>query len=148
MSTISKVAEKYRQVYNSEPLIIQSPGRINLIGEHTDYNAGLVLPAAIEKYIYMAIGERQDTTVNIYSDDFLDNYSGTTEDLKGATKLWPNYLLGVIKEIQKTHKLSGFNIVFGGDIPICSVISGRPVTSGTCFFTISTPRWHSNLLLL
>ena len=134
MSTISKVAEKYRQLYNSEPLIIQSPGRINLIGEHTDYNAGLVLPAAIEKYIYMAIGERQDTTVNIYSDDFLDNYSGTTDDLKGATKLWPNYLLGVIKEIQKTHKLSGFNIVFGGDIPISvGLSSSAALTVGTAF---------------
>lgn len=134
MSTISKVAEKYKQLYNSEPLIIQSPGRINLIGEHTDYNAGLVLPAAIEKYIYMAIGERQDTTVNIYSDDFLDNFTGTIDDLKGATKLWPNYLLGVIKEIQKTHKLSGFNIVFGGDIPISvGLSSSAALTVGTAF---------------
>ncbi|WP_395805251.1 galactokinase family protein, partial [Daejeonella sp.] len=55
-----KVKKKFLELFNQEPLIVRSPGRINLIGEHTDYNLGFVLPAAINKAIYLGIQKRED----------------------------------------------------------------------------------------
>ncbi len=67
---ISKLKEKFKSLFNSEPLLIRSPGRVNIIGEHTDYNEGFVLPAAIDKEIYIAIGKRDDDTIHLYAQDY------------------------------------------------------------------------------
>ncbi len=62
MSPVNAVEEKFKELYGEQPLIVRSPGRINLIGEHTDYNLGYVLPGAIDKAIYFAVAPRDDTT--------------------------------------------------------------------------------------
>lgn len=127
---------KFQELFNQEPIIIRSPGRINLIGEHTDYNMGFVLPAAIDKAIYLGIQRRPDTEIHLHSLDFDDNHTTTLDHIERSGKLWPDYILGVVNEIKldricKTHKMhpgddgieslpagpTGFNIVFGGDIP-------------------------------
>jgi galactokinase len=109
---------KFEEFFQQEPLIIRSPGRINLIGEHTDYNMGFVLPAAINKAIYLGINMRKDKGIRIYSLDFQDSFEGDLDKISVSGKLWPDYLLGVVEQIQKKHSLPcGFNIVFGGDIP-------------------------------
>ena len=109
---------KFQELFAQEPIIVRSPGRINLIGEHTDYNSGFVLPAAINKAIYLGIQKRNDGLIKMHSLDFQDDFECDIETIKTSSKLWPDYLLGVVEQIQKKYQiLQGFNIVFGGDIP-------------------------------
>lgn len=109
---------KFQELFAQEPVIVRSPGRINLIGEHTDYNSGFVLPAAINKAIYLGIQKRNDGLIKMHSLDFQDDFECDIETIKTSGKLWPDYLLGVVEQIQKKHQIQqGFNIVFGGDIP-------------------------------
>lgn len=129
------VSELYKDAFGANFRLFRSPGRINLIGEHTDYNLGLVLPAAIDKAIYIAIGKRTDNTVQLLSADFDYTHSESLDDLKPAWKLWPNYILGVTEEFKKAGKcIDGFNIVFGGDIPLSAgMSSSAAICAGTAF---------------
>ncbi|MHB1178154.1 MAG: galactokinase [Daejeonella sp.] len=114
------IAEKFKEVFNQPPLIIRSPGRINLIGEHTDYNKGFVLPAAINKAIYLGIGKRDDQEIHLHSLDYNEDHQTTTEQIVRSGRLWPDYVLGVVEQVIRMHygeMIGGFNIVFGGDIP-------------------------------
>jgi len=112
------VYEKFRSLFTDAPLLVRSPGRVNLIGEHTDYNNGLVLPAAIDKNIVLAIGKRDDNTIQLYSLDQQQGHSTTLNELERSPLLWPDYLLGVVQQlINRGYALGGFNLVFGGDIP-------------------------------
>ncbi|MDD4671273.1 MAG: galactokinase [Bacteroidales bacterium] len=98
--------------------IFTSPGRINLIGEHTDYNLGFVLPASIDKCITVAIRTNKTSIVNAYS---LDYKEMVTFDIDGEKpkQLWACYIYGVIQEMKKRGGLvGGFNAVFGGDVPL------------------------------
>lgn len=124
MSTITTISlqdavyEKYRERYSDIPLLVRSPGRVNLIGEHTDYNQGLVLPAAIDKNIIVAIGKREDNAIELYALDQQQPYHVNLDVLERSPILWPDYILGVVQQLQQRgHHLAGFNLVFGGDIP-------------------------------
>lgn len=104
---------------------VASPGRINLIGEHTDYNRGFVMPSAIDKKIYFQFRKNDtENSVRIYSETF-DTY--VTCDLNDFTKSensWENYLLGVIDEIQKAGKqFTGFDCIIKSELPIGAGIS-------------------------
>lgn len=135
MGNLKSIVDLYKEKYNSEPLIVRSPGRVNLIGEHTDYNLGSVLPGSINKYIFLAIGARADNEINIDAADYSDKFSASLTALEPAWKLWPNYLLGVINEYKKAGKLlSGVNIVFGGDIPVAAGLSSSAaITCATAY---------------
>jgi len=118
MSIIATIKDKYVELFVETPLLVRSPGRVNLIGEHTDYNQGLVLPAAINKNIYMAIGVRSDQQIYLHSIDLNDSFESNLSKIESSGKLWPDYILGVADQlIKKQHNLKGFNVVFGGDIP-------------------------------
>src|SRR6218665_386892 len=115
------IKQKFSDLFNQTPdLIIKSPGRINLIGEHTDYNDGFVLPAAIDKAIYFALRERGDRLCKFYSVDLDDYHEINLDDYAKSPKQWANYLIGVINEIQEEgHRIpAGFELAFGGDIPL------------------------------
>src|SRR5690554_6886503 len=115
---ISDIEQSFKAKFNSSPDLFCSPGRINLIGEHTDYNNGLVLPAAIDKYIIFAIAIRDDNEIHIFSQDYQDTHITSLTDIQISGKLWPDYIMGVIDQTQKIGKnISGVNIVFGGNIP-------------------------------
>lgn len=122
----SSIRSKFRELFNEDPVIIRSPGRINLIGEHTDYNNGFVLPAAINKAIYLGIQKRDDDEIHLYSLDYDDAHQTTLNNLVKSEKLWPDYILGVVEQMIRIHRMDkmrdrenikGFNVVFGGDIP-------------------------------
>lgn len=118
MKIAQNLAKQFRDLFDTEPLLVRSPGRINLIGEHTDYNHGLVLPAAINKNIYVAIQKREDEEIHLFSGHFGEIYQTSLQSVKPSGKLWPDYILGVVDEIQKSgHQLKGFNAIFDGDIP-------------------------------
>lgn len=113
-----RIRLKFRELFRQDALIIRSPGRINLIGEHTDYNKGFVLPASINKAIYLGIHKRADRLVCLHSLDYDDDFQISLDNIWSSGKLWPDYILGVLEQIQRKHQLeNGFNIVFGGDIP-------------------------------
>ena len=119
------ISDHYQQHFGNDFLTVVSPGRINLIGEHTDYNLGFVLPAAIDKGIYVGIGRSNDRRTTIYSLDMNDSIE--VEDLstlERSDKGWVNYVLGVVDQLQKAgFDIEPFNCVFGGDIPIGSGLS-------------------------
>ncbi len=112
------VCDKYNERYSATPLLVRSPGRVNLIGEHTDYNQGLVLPAAIDKNIIVAIGKRDDNTIELYALDQQESFQADLDKLERSPLLWPDYISGVVQQLQQRgHHVGGFNLVFGGDIP-------------------------------
>ncbi len=118
------IRKKFKEYYNEEPQIFRSPGRVNLIGEHTDYNEGFVLPAAIDKNILFGITPRNDNKVSIFSIDFNEEVKLNINKIQKSEKAWANYLIGVIDQLNKAGKrIKGFNCVFGGDIPIGSGLS-------------------------
>lgn len=132
---IEKIYNAFLEKYNGNPVLVQSPGRINLIGEHTDYNDGLVLPAAINKYIFFAVAKNNTEMVNVFSYDFNDSISFSINDIKRSDTSWVNYIIGVINEIQKSGKeINGFDLVFGGDIPIgAGLSSSAALETGLAF---------------
>lgn len=121
-----QVASYFIEKYNKQPTLIKAPGRINIIGEHTDYNEGLVLPASIEKGIYFAVlGNDQN---NIQIETFLTQPEKIVFQLNGEHQkfisFWGNYFKAIIEVlIAKNYTLKGMNCVFGGDIPIGSGLS-------------------------
>lgn len=123
---IEHLKQSFKKNFNISPsIIVNSPGRINLVGEHTDYNNGFVLPAAINLGIVLAIAPNQSNTCNIYSIDFDEIFTFHLEELNPTkTQTWANYIMGVVSEFQKHGKeIRGFDLAFGGDIPIGSGLS-------------------------
>src|SRR5689334_18404171 len=118
------VQNRYTQLYNAKPLVVRSPGRVNIIGEHTDYNDGFVLPAAIDKAAYVAIGRRDDDTIRLFAEELDEAFETTLSALKPSDKGWPNYILGVADQFLKSgHAIGGFNLVLSGDVPIGAGLS-------------------------
>ncbi len=117
---------------NNKMVIVRSPGRINLIGEHTDYNEGFVLPSAIDRAIYLAVAPGHDFEVTITSLDFNDNFSFDSRKPAKSEKIWANYLIGVVGELRKAgYPVNGFNCVYAGDVPIgAGMSSSAAVESG------------------
>ncbi|PLX04644.1 MAG: galactokinase [Marinilabiliales bacterium] len=121
---ISNIQDKFNELFNGKALLIESPGRINLIGEHTDYNEGFVMPAAIDKSIFLAMAENQEGIFRFYSTDFGEEYTTTEITKNVGNKKWALYLMGVLAQFQKEKvKLKGINCVFGGNIPIGAGLS-------------------------
>ncbi|MCK5815741.1 MAG: galactokinase [Flavobacteriaceae bacterium] len=106
-------------------LVIDSPGRINIIGEHTDYNNGFVLPTAIAKKIQFKFTKTEkDKKCSIYSSNFDKGFSFNLDEIQPSENQWENYLLGVIAEIQKVSDgIKGFDCVLDSTIPIGSGVS-------------------------
>lgn len=109
----------------SYDIIVNSPGRINIIGEHTDYNNGFVLPTAIDKKIKFKFRKNNNETLcKVKSLDFDTQFSIDLKSISKSETQWENYILGVLYEIQQlTDKLKGFDCEFQSDIPIGSGIS-------------------------
>jgi galactokinase len=131
---IKKLQQAFRERFNKEPLIIGAPGRVNLIGEHTDYNNGFVLPAAVDKRIYVAIAPNDTDTVNVFANQFNDSYSFSLNVTEPHTG-WMNYLLGVTYHIQQHgKKIGGVDVLIDGDIPVgAGMSSSAALCSGYGF---------------
>ncbi len=106
-------------------LTIESPGRINIIGEHTDYNMGFVLPTAIEKKIIFKFQKNNsDTSCHVYSIDYDTGFELNLDRIEKSSKEWENYILGVLNEISKrSDKLRGFDCTLESHVPIGSGVS-------------------------
>ena len=123
-SLLKHIEAKFEKLYQNTPSLFLAPGRINIIGEHTDYNDGFVLPAAIDKHIAFAVAKNDLNTFRFYSIDFHESEEVNSLELGQNIKLWAQYLIGVLAQFEKIGKLdSGFDVVFGGNIPVGAGLS-------------------------
>lgn len=135
----STIASLFREKFQQEPVLVKSPGRINLIGEHTDYNMGFVLPAAIDKAVYIAIAPRPDNELHWIAADFDSEFKGSVNALQQSPLEWPNYIQGVIEQLQKAgHTIGGFNLVLGGDVPSGAGLSSSAAVECATAFALNT----------
>ncbi|HMB91799.1 MAG TPA: galactokinase family protein, partial [Rhodothermales bacterium] len=115
----TQVLQRFREHYSEEPaFLVRAPGRVNLIGEHTDYNDGFVLPIAIDRAIWIALRARSDQHVAAYSLDYEEAVVFDLNDLKHEEAGWGEYVKGVAWVLhEEGHKLAGWEGVIGGDVP-------------------------------
>jgi galactokinase len=133
----TEVESVFREKFKEEPKLFYSPGRINLIGEHIDYNDGFVLPGAIDKGIFFAVAMNRSDQVNCYALDFDESIS---IPLSAVRKMggWKNYVLGIVSEFQKMDlPVQGFNCVFSGNIPIGGGMSSSAALEGGISFSLN-----------
>ncbi|HEU5292171.1 MAG TPA: galactokinase family protein, partial [Cyclobacteriaceae bacterium] len=123
-TSYQSLREHFITRFKQEPLLIRSPGRINMIGEHTDYNDGFVMPAAIDKEIIFAIAP-SDGKSTTYSIDYNELFEFDIQNPKPvAGPAWANYLLGMLRQfVDRGLTVAPFNCVFGGNIPVGSGLS-------------------------
>ncbi len=116
--TIKKVSKSFETHFGNQYRLFAAPGRINLIGEHTDYNDGFVLPAAIDKKIYLAIEPSDDRMMQVFSVDYDEEANIAIDGPQPEMPHWALYSYGVARELLSAgHHIGGFRAVFSGDIP-------------------------------
>lgn len=135
MCDIDRLHRIFWQLHHEDPIVVRAPGRINLIGEHTDYNNGFVLPAAIDKAIYVAISKRTDNKIYLHAEEYNENYIADVENLRQSKLHWSGYVLGVVEQLQKNNcSLSGFNIIVDGNVPVgAGMASSAAIECATVF---------------
>lgn len=133
-----KISKKFQELFNTTGSFYTSPGRINLIGEHTDYNGGFVFPGAIDKGMLAEIKPNGTGKVRAFSID-LDDYaefSLTEEDAPKAS--WARYIFGVCREIIKRGgEIQGFDTTFAGDVPLGAGMSSSAALESTYAFALN-----------
>ena len=134
----SKISEKFRTLFGKDGEFFASAGRINLIGEHTDYNGGFVFPGAVDKGIIAEIMLNGTDKVCAYSID-IDEYVefGLNEE-DAPTQSWARYIFGVCREtVKRGGKIGGFNTVFAGDVPLGAGMSSSAALESTFAFALN-----------
>ena len=134
---MNNIQRKFKELFGGQAAVYASPGRVNLIGEHTDYNEGFVLPGAIDKAMFLAIRPNGGKQVNVFSID----YDEMVTFLPSKEKLpehWANYILGVVMELKETGaETGGFDCVFGGDIPLGAGLSSSAALESVFAFALN-----------
>lgn len=135
---ISFLKQKFIEHFHSAPVVFRSPGRINIIGEHTDYNEGFVLPAAIDKAAYVAIGKREDEEIHLVSVAFNETYTVNLSAIR-PRESWTDYVLGVADQLlQHGYRIGGFNLVLDGDIIIGAGLSSSAAVECSVLFAVNS----------
>ena len=133
-----RIDREFRRQFSAEPVLYRSPGRVNLIGEHTDYNEGFVLPATIDKAIVFAISPNRASRYRLYAADLGERIEGEMRSPSHAAAGWPNYLLGVIDQFDRAGFMpGGIDCVFGGNIPIGAGLSSSAAIEGGLAFALN-----------
>jgi galactokinase len=124
-SLVSSLANRFRQLFGQPPRLFRAPGRVNLIGEHTDYNDGFVMPAAIELYCWVAIAEREDRRLAIRSENLQETAEVELDQSHPQRrKLWSDYVQGVAVVLEQSgRRLRGANLLIHSEVPIGSGLS-------------------------
>jgi len=124
-NTIDRLTARFRGTFGTDMRIFRAPGRVNLIGEHTDYNDGFVMPAAIGFYTWLAAAKRNDRVLEAYSDCFEEKISLSLDDLDGPPrKHWGDFVRGVAAVLEHAgHRLSGANLCIHGEVPLGAGLS-------------------------
>jgi galactokinase len=123
---VNNLHNNFRNLYNKEPEIYFSPGRVNLIGEHTDYNNGFVMPFAIDLGTYIAVSKRDDGLVHVYSENLDEKKSFALSEIKiEISNTWINYVKGVLNTISIDYSktIAGADIYIFSDLPFGAGLS-------------------------
>ncbi|MBU3821606.1 galactokinase [Flavobacteriaceae bacterium XHP0103] len=136
---ITDVKSTFINTFNTEPILIFSPGRINIIGEHTDYNEGFVFPAAVNKGIVAAFQKSNSGKCSVHALDMDSKIEFSLDKITpDAPGSWTNYILGVIAEIQnRSHIIDNFNMVFKGNIPAGSGMSSSAALENSVVYGLN-----------
>jgi len=137
-----ELAHRFTEVFGDVPKVFAAPGRVNLIGEHTDYNDGLVLPCAIGFSVRVAIAPNPDCRVVLRSEDFPENFTFSLADFpKTKTGNWADYPTGVLSELRKVNSLThGANVLVAGEVPVGAGLSSSAaieVASALAFMAVN-----------
>ncbi len=136
--TTEELKSVFKQRFDNEGVLYTSPGRVNLIGEHTDYNGGYVFPGAIDKGIYAVIRLNGTDKVRAYSIDKEDYREFGLKEEDFPNMHWANYIFGVCREIQKRgYTIGGFDTVFFGNVPIGAGMSSSAALESTYAFALN-----------
>ena len=143
---MQSIQTTFSNLYKKAPaVVVQSPGRINLIGEHTDYNNGFVLPAAINKVVQVAIASRNDNKIHLHAIDLNETEVVDVTNIIPHAKHWVNYVIGVVAQVQQyikaqstnNIKINGFDICIQGDIPIGAGLSSSAAVECAVLFSLN-----------
>ena len=126
------IEEKFKSLFGDNYMVYTSPGRVNLIGEHTDYNGGFVFPGAIDKGIYAAINPNGTDKVRAYSVDYNEQVEFGMNEEDAPQESWARYIFGVCREMKKRgFEPKGFDTVFVGDVPLGAGMSSSAALEST-----------------
>lgn len=151
----NNLIETFKKHYKTSntPKLFRSPGRINLIGEHTDYNDGFVLPAAVNKEIALVMISNNSEYTNIYAYDQRESVSFKFKDYQNIETAWAKYIIGVIDELRKAgHTIGAVDILFSGNIPMgAGMSSSAALECATVFaynelFQLGLSNWEMTKL--
>ncbi len=136
---IQQIKDTFQQKFGEDYTLVQSPGRVNLIGEHTDYNDGFVLPAAIDKTMILAMAANNLGKCRIYSVDMEESFeTDLKENFQKNGQSWVNYILGSVDQLEKSgFEVGGFDCVFGGNIPIGAGLSSSAALEGGIIYGLA-----------
>ena len=134
----TRISDKFKTLFGCEGQFYASAGRINLIGEHTDYNGGYVFPGAIDKGILAEVALNGTDKVYVYSIDLDECVEFGLEENDAPSQSWARYIFGVCREtIKRGGKVAGFNAVFAGDVPLGAGLSSSAALESTFAFAIN-----------
>lgn len=130
-----QIKNKFREIFGCEPQMFRAPGRVNLIGEHTDYNCGFVLPAAVDKMIVFAVKPNNVNKFRFYANDLGESFETSVDNIAKSDTAWANYLLGVVAQfVADGHQVPAFDCVFGGNVPLgAGMSSSAAIEVGMAF---------------
>lgn len=125
MTQVDELRSQFKQLYEHDPAIYRAPGRVNLIGEHTDYNDGFVLPTAIDLFTWVAIAPRDDRMVSVHSANLEQSVEQNLDATpRAANREWSSYVFGVTAVLERVgHPLKGANLLIRGEVPIGAGVS-------------------------
>ena len=132
-----RIVSIFKNTFKDTPALFFSPGRMNLIGEHIDYNDGFVLPAAIDKGIWIAISKNNTHTIRCIAADIQEELFVTTDAIQKQDG-WKNYILGVLHVLQQENfSVEGFDCVFGGNLPPGAGLSSSAAIEAGLLFALN-----------
>ena len=153
MNRYNKIPVPLEPHIHPDSLVARSPGRINLIGEHTDYNEGFVLPGAIDKAVYVSIKKNDRDHISLYSIDFKESIEVRISGIRPIPGHWATYVLGIVAQFQKKGlNIPGFDMSIYGDVPVgAGLSSSAAIECSVAFalnelFTLKIPRMELALL--
>lgn len=124
------IQNKFQEIYQTEPLLCAASGRVNIIGEHTDYNQGLALPMCINRHMYFALAENHSDVVNLFAYNRSEHASFNVQTPITSSEQWSAYFGAIISRLIQLHfPIKGIDVVFGGTIPMGAGLSSSAALS-------------------
>jgi len=129
--------QQFNELYGKQPLFYAAPGRVNLIGEHTDYNEGFVLPGATDKCIYVAIAKNQERLLRVFANQYKQQVQVSLSDLQ-PKKDWFTYPAGILYHLQNMGMaVGGVDVILDGDVPVGAGMSSSAAICSAFGFALN-----------